>query len=116
MPKFSGTHDGEVVWSQEDTVVINCAQCEFPHVFPFPDQGWLNEFYGSEKLNYIDSNIRDYEWWKLVYESRLEHLYRLLGKEDQKSIIDVGSGPGLFLKFAIRMVGKPWEWSHLRLP
>ena len=106
MPKFSDTHDGEVVWSQEDTVVINCAQCEFPHVFPFPDQGWLNEFYGeqfygSEKLNYIDSNIRDYEWWKLVYESRLEHLYRLLGKEDQKSIIDVGSGPGLFLKFAL---------------
>lgn len=106
MSKFSDVHVGKVVWSQDDTVVINCAQCGFPHVFPFPDQEWLSEFYseqfyGSEKPTYIDSNIRDHEWWKLVYDARLEYLESFLDKEDPKSIIDVGSGPGLFLKFAM---------------
>ena len=105
MSKVSNIHHGEIAWNQDEITVINCIHCGFTHVFPLPDQKWLNEFYGeqfyeSEKPAYIDSNIRDLEWWKLVYESRLQCLEDLLGKDNQKSIIDVGSGPGLFLKFA----------------
>jgi SAM-dependent methyltransferase len=87
-----------------DANIIDCLVCGYKHVDPLPTSDELSsfyaeEFYATEKPVYIQRYLEDEPWWKLVYSNRLRHL-ELMGLEE-KSVLDVGSGPGLFLKFAI---------------
>lgn len=86
-----------------DANIIDCIECGFKHVQPLPTPEELTafyaeEFYATEKPVYIQRYLEDEAWWKLTYVSRLRHL-ESMGLSD-KSVLDVGSGPGLFLKFA----------------
>lgn len=99
-------HTGEVKWSQNDIEVINCIQCGFAHVVPLPSaedlqRFYAEEFYSDEIPYYIDSNVADQKWWEIVFKSRLDVIEKMLPSRLGKSVIDVGSGPGYFLKFAM---------------
>ncbi|QWC98982.1 class I SAM-dependent methyltransferase [Polynucleobacter paneuropaeus] len=99
-------HSGDAKWSQNDAEVIDCIQCGYAHVLPLPSaedlqRFYAEEFYSDEIPYYIDSNIADQKWWEIVFKSRLNVFEKMLPSRLGKSVIDVGSGPGFFLKFAI---------------
>jgi len=86
-----------------DANIMDCLECGFKHVHPLPTPEeltafYVEEFYATERPFYIQRYFEDEAWWKFTYGSRLRHL-ESMGLLD-KSVLDVGSGPGLFLKFA----------------
>lgn len=94
-------HLGEVLDSKNDFDVINCEKCKFNHIVPLPTEDELkkiyeDEYYIDEKPLYIDRMNEDLEWWNLSYDDRYNSFEELLGN-DRRAILDVGSGPGIFL-------------------
>ncbi len=96
-------HKGTVLDSINGYDVIECAVCRFKHIIPIPDAEQLKtvyeeEYYSVEKPLYFKRTKEDLEWWNLLYgdlfDSFEEHL-----PQDQRRILDVGSGPGYFLLF-----------------
>jgi len=95
------THIGTVYQEMGDFSVIDCSCCEFMHVIPLPtslelETIYSNEYYDQEKPFYIERYTEDKAWWDVVYTERYEALEAYLGGQNG-SILDVGSGPGLFL-------------------
>ena len=108
--KAGNSHHGELIESSNGFDVIECIECGFKHVTPIPtskelDDVYSHEYYSSEKPLYIERYLEDKEWWDLVYSARYDILEKNLAKESRK-ILDVGSGPGLFL-----LKGKERGWQ-----
>ncbi len=105
-------HYGKVVCSVDGFDVIECEYCGFKHIMPLPSEDELqsfykNEFYTSEKPDYFAAIKRDKEWWSEVYNNYYDLLEELLpGNSDKPSLLDVGCGPGFFLK-----IGKEKGWN-----
>jgi SAM-dependent methyltransferase len=94
-------HEGTVLAAVNSFDVIDCECCGFKHVVPIPTEKELetvyaHEYYTQEKPLYIERYIEDKEWWDVVYTERYKSLERLLGNRKGR-LLDVGSGPGLFL-------------------
>ena len=94
------SHEGSVCQVVDGFSVIDCAHCGFKHVVPLPTAHELetiysHEYYTQEKPLYIERYLEDKTWWDGVYAERYEALEKYLGRTG--SILDVGSGPGLFL-------------------
>lgn len=105
-------HIGEVIDSKDGFDVIECEACGFKHIVPIPtddelDQYYKNQFYGDVKPNYLDQHQKDISWWNQVYEERYRCFEKNLPTE-RRRILDVGSGPGFFLKF-----GKERNWETI---
>lgn len=110
MHKEWNDHCGEVLDSKNGFDVIECKKCQFKHIIPIPTENELEEvyedqYYSDEKPLYIERMNEDLTWWNLTYDDRYEFFEKELGKES-RSILDVGSGPGLFLK---RGQERKWE-------
>jgi len=95
------THAGLVHQVVGDFSVIDCECCRFKHVVPLPtpqelETVYSHEYYTQEKPFYIERYLEDKVWWDAVYAERYEALEKYLGGRTG-SILDVGSGPGLFL-------------------
>lgn len=95
------THAGEVHEQANGFSVVNCEHCGFKHVLPLPTTEELkhvyaHEYYTQEKPLYIERYLEDKSWWEDVYNERYDKLEKFLGDKRRK-ILDVGSGPGLFL-------------------
>ncbi len=104
MNEGTNNHIGDVIVSKNGYDIIDCNVCGFKHAFPIPsttelDKYYSDTFYSSDKPNYIQSHEKDLEWWHQIFEERIrlfnEHL-----QTDHKRILDIGSGPGFFLKYA----------------
>jgi len=98
-------HKGKVIEKSKKYKVLQCNTCGFIHVQPIPskkqlDKIYSNEYYSSEKPSYIKDNLEDLKWWHSVYKDRLETIEKLIGKKQNKKLLELGSGPGLFLKYA----------------
>lgn len=80
--------------------VVECNTCGFKHILPLPAENSLktfyeDEFYQEEKKDYFKDTEEDREWWMLTYN----HYYELLEKHAPgKRLLEIGSGPGLFLE------------------
>lgn len=103
------THEGPVCQVVDGFSVIDCEHCGFRHVVPLPTAHELetiysHEYYTQEKPLYIERYLEDKTWWNGVYAERYEALEKYLGGTG--SILDVGSGPGLFLA-----LGRNRGWS-----
>lgn len=103
-------HSGPVVQTVEQFSVIECQECKFKHAIPIPTPEELlttysHEYYTVEKPFYIERYLEDKEWWNAVYAERYVELEQYLGP-DQRRILDIGSGPGLFL-----LQGKERGWQ-----
>ncbi|MDD4679890.1 MAG: class I SAM-dependent methyltransferase [Clostridia bacterium] len=105
-------HRGEILHQVNGYDVIECEICGFKHIIPIPDRDELDkiyreEYYTQEKPLYLERFREDLEWWNLVYDERYDTFESLM-HEDQRCILDVGSGPGFFL-----LRGKERGWDTL---
>jgi SAM-dependent methyltransferase len=101
-------HFGEVIDNKDGYEVIECETCGFIHVIPIPTPEQLGklyeeDFYTTEKPDYFKHVEEDKDWWDLHYRS----YYRLFEKYVKgRKLLEVGSGPGYFLK-----CGKEIGWD-----
>lgn len=104
-------HAGVVLDRVNEFTVIDCDRCHFKHIVPIPTPAELehvygHEYYSTEKPLYIQRHLEDREWLGLVYAERYELFERLLGP-GRRRLLDVGSGPGMFLLHGVDRGG----WS-----
>jgi SAM-dependent methyltransferase len=94
-------HSGIVKSSKNNYSIIDCEICQFAHIVPIPSEDdivdmYSEDYYDFEKPDYIDLVNKDKEWWDLSYDNRYDSFEDILGKK-QRRLLDIGSGPGLFL-------------------
>jgi len=80
MTKKHGPHMGKVLHTKCGYNVIECMKCGFKHIVPLPDQRTVEKLYRENETYF--------------------------GDESKKNILDIGSGPGYFLK-----TGKNRGWE-----
>jgi SAM-dependent methyltransferase len=98
------SHHGMLVTRKDGYDVIACYVCGFRHVVPLPDPAALEEayreaYYTVEKPTFLSHAGEDQEWAALSQRDRLESFERLL-PPGRRRILDIGCGPGFFLKTA----------------
>ncbi len=84
--------------------MINCKSCKFIHIHPIPSNEELHAFYNNDyyqktKPNYIQGNEKDIQYQNCTFDEKLDILERLLPSKS-KRVLDIGSGPGFFLRRA----------------
>ena len=99
-----GNHDGPLVTRAKGYDVIDCAVCGFRHALPLPDPAELERtyreaYYTQEKPTFLAYAGEDQDWAELAQRDRLESFERLL-PSDRRRLLDIGCGPGYFLKTA----------------
>lgn len=102
-------HAGVRLDSVNEFTVIDCDGCHFKHIVPIPTPAQLehvygHEYYATEKPLYIQRHLEDREWLGLVYAERYELFERLL-PSGRRRLLDVGSGPGMFLLHGVERGG-----------
>jgi SAM-dependent methyltransferase len=98
------SHEGLRVSQAKGLDVIECAMCGFRHVVPLPDWRTLEAtyqeaYYRDEKPTFLAHAGEDQQWAELAQNDRLETFERLLPAR-RRRLLDIGSGPGFFLKTA----------------
>jgi 2-polyprenyl-3-methyl-5-hydroxy-6-metoxy-1,4-benzoquinol methylase len=97
-------HDGPLITRVQDYDVIACDICGFRHVIPLPEPQSLERacreaYYSEEKPKFLAHAGEDQEWAEIFQRDRLESLEALL-PASRRRLLDVGAGPGYFLKTA----------------
>lgn len=105
-------HTGMIIDQADGYDVLECETCGFRHIMPIPDPAQLKkvyeeEYYSTEKPDYFKHYEEDGEWWNLSYDDRLDYFEAHLSV-DRRRILDIGSGPGFFLRR-----GKERGWQTL---
>ena len=103
-------HNGEIIDSIGTFEVMACYPCGFKHIVPIPtqselDQVYRDEYYSREKPQYLVEHREDLDWWNVVYDERYD-MFETILPDTGRRILDVGSGPGFFLK---RGQERGWE-------
>lgn len=97
-------HEGPRVSRVRDYDIIACTMCGFRHVVPLPGQAemmhaYREAYYRDEKPTFIAHAAEDEEWSALAHGDRLDACEKLLGPS-RRRLLDIGAGPGFFLKTA----------------
>ncbi|GAB1151716.1 MAG: class I SAM-dependent methyltransferase [Shewanella algae] len=105
-------HSGPLLDEVGGFQVIDCQVCGFKHVHPLPTAAELetvyrHEYYVSDKPLFIKEGTADSQWWQQVYSDRFDTLEDCL-PENERRILDVGSGPGFFIQH-----GQQRGWSAI---
>jgi 2-polyprenyl-3-methyl-5-hydroxy-6-metoxy-1,4-benzoquinol methylase len=100
-------HYGNVVHTVNDCDIIDCVVCGFKHIDPLPTSEELaafykNEFYSVDKAKVISRQHEDEEWLFQQYGDRYDTFQTLLADDSRRTIFDIGSGPGFFLKYGLQ--------------
>jgi SAM-dependent methyltransferase len=100
-----GSHRGPRIAHARGHDIIDCAVCGFKHALPLPDPAALareyaENYYADEKPDFIAHAREDQAWFELAQTDRLELFEKLLGP-GRRRLLDIGCGPGFFLKTAI---------------
>ncbi len=99
-----GVHHGPILAARKNHSIIECATCGFRHALPLPDsaaleRAYAEDYYGSEKPTFLAHAGEDQAWAELAQTDRLEIFEKLL-PADRRRLLDIGCGPGFFLKTA----------------
>lgn len=99
-------HSGRIVYQKKDEIIIDCKTCGFKHFIPIPDGKQLDSFYSKSFYkslwsDYISNHIDEHEWRKLEYNEKCDVFENLLPNKEQRKLLDIGSGPGLFMMTAV---------------
>jgi SAM-dependent methyltransferase len=97
-------HEGRRLAHVKGYDVIDCAACGFRHALPLPDPAQLEkayreQYYADEKPTFLTHAGEDQAWAELAQNDRLEIFERRL-PESRRRLLDIGSGPGFFLRTA----------------
>lgn len=97
-------HHGPLLAERNGFAVIDCAACGFAHATPVPTveelvATYAHDYYAAEKPLYLARTEEDRAWWLDVYDERLQRMEAGLPAGD-RIMLDIGSGPGLFLDAA----------------
>ena len=97
-------HSGKFLKKIGQSKIIDCKYCKFIHVLPLPSKEELStlykkNYYSSIKPNYIKKYEKEIDYWNLIFDEKLNFLSSKI-KKRKKSIFDLGSGSGYFLKRA----------------
>lgn len=108
----SPSHHGPVRDQANGYDIIDCEACGFRHIWPIPGAEEINriyseEYYADEKPDYFKHYEEDRDWWNLVYDDRFD-LFEQHLPAHRRRLLDIGSGPGLFLQR-----GQARGWSPL---
>lgn len=102
-----GTHKGTVIDRVNGYDIVACEACGFRHVLPLPTAkeqraAYEEAYYRDEKPTYLARAREDAEWSRLAWDDRLSLFEDLLKGERTRalSVLDIGCGPGWFLKVA----------------
>jgi SAM-dependent methyltransferase len=100
-----GPHNGPRIAAAKGHDIIDCFACGFRHALPLPDPAALEEeyrqnYYAEEKPTFIAHAGEDQDWFALAQVDRLDAFERRLGAGRHR-LLDIGCGPGFFLKTAI---------------
>jgi len=100
-----GHHCGSRLAARNGHDVIACEICGFSHAVPLPEADALEReyrenYYTEEKPTYLAHAGEDQEWARLAQIDRLDALARLL-PANRRRLLDIGSGPGFFVKTAV---------------
>ena len=107
-------HEGNLVIKKNNYDIINCQNCGFIHCLPIPQISELRDlysqhYYSTEKPDYIKKMQSDLDWLNMVYDDKYEMFENIIDNYE-KTILDIGSGPGYFLK-----KGRDRGWDTLGL-
>lgn len=105
-------HTGPVCHHKSPYTVIACERCGFRHVVPLPTADELTklyqeQFYQADKPQYFTRYEQDEAWWRLVYRDRFELLEQSVVGASRR-LLDIGSGPGLFLRVGAERGWDAW--------
>lgn len=105
-------YSGESLGSKNGFEVIDNKSRGFKHVVPIPTEDFLKEYYKNNWVenrpdNFYEKVESDFEWFRIFYDENYDTFDKYIDK-DKKSILDIGSGLGFFLK-----VGKDRGWETL---
>ena len=103
-------HNGKILKKIGQSKIIDCKSCKFIHVIPLPtkielSQHYKKNYYTKIKPNYIKKYQKELDYWNLIFDEKLNFLETKI-KRKNKSIFDLGSGSGYFLK---RAKEKGWK-------
>ncbi|MBU0604980.1 MAG: class I SAM-dependent methyltransferase [Candidatus Omnitrophica bacterium] len=93
--------------------VINCLACGFWHVYPVPSENELSAYYQNKYYQNIQDNrsmsdkLADLDdFYQIQYGDRLRRIEKTLLSTLPKTILDIGSGYGDFLRYSNK---KGWD-------
>lgn len=109
--KIWQNHKGPILDSVKGFDVIECQVCGYTHIVPLQDKKEYANYYEEEfylsQTDYIKNHTEDLDWWSIEHNEKYDLFDELLSECDtNKRILDIGSGPGYFLK-----VGKDRGWD-----
>ena len=98
-------HEGVVHDVVGDFKVIHCKNCGFKHVIPIPnfkelENIYRNSYYSKEKPLMFEDQKEDLDWLNISFRERYD-IFESIIQENKRSILDVGSGPGYFLRHGL---------------
>jgi SAM-dependent methyltransferase len=97
-------HEGPCIARKNGYDIVDCAMCGFRHAVPLPspaelEQTYRESYYSEQKPTFLAHAGEDQAWFELAQNDRLEAFERILGPR-RRRLLDIGSGPGFFLKTA----------------
>ena len=97
-------HYGKILNKKNKYKIIDCRTCKFIHILPLPSQKkiinlYKKKYYTKIKPQYIKKYEQEIGYWNLIFDEKLDYLETKI-KRKTKSILDIGSGSGFFLKRA----------------
>ena len=102
-----GKHRGRIIDSVNGYSIVACETCGFRHALPLPSPheqrtAYEEAYYRDQKPTYVSRAREDAEWSRLGWDDRLSLFEDLLKHEGTQtlSVLDIGCGPGWFLKAA----------------
>jgi SAM-dependent methyltransferase len=98
-------HEGPCITRERGYDIIHCEMCGFRHAVPLPsprdlEREYRESYYAQEKPTFLEHAGEDQQWAELAQADRLESFERILGL-GRRRILDIGCGPGFFLKTAL---------------
>lgn len=98
------SHAGPRLAHDKNHDILDCQSCGFRHAVPLPEpaaleQAYRENYYAGEKPTFLSHAAEDQAWAELAQTDRLEIFERSL-PPSQRRLLDIGSGPGFFLKTA----------------
>ena len=102
-----GGHRGAIIDRVNAYDIIACEVCGFRHVLQLPTADELRavyseSYYRDEKPHYVARAQEDAAWQALAWQDRFKLFEDLLERDPSRpfSVLDIGCGPGWFLKTA----------------